>query len=254
VLLAAQLAVEVVHRRGELLAAQLDGAERIRWRRRFERPARTDGAGDTDGDDVPGEIQLTVNAEAEIEFTDLIGSIEPVDSIDPFRPNDQPTAPRTKADDDDGWGSESPWSARDTEYLLQSLVGKGVLSPRMARSFAATIDWARGITAERRLVDAGILSEEEMLAEYCAVNGSEFVCLAACDIDLSVASAIPVEIGLEFGLIAIGRHGDMTTVALSDPQNERALAAVYRNLDAPTYFVMATRADVLAAYERLAAT
>jgi len=94
-----------------------DGLERIRWRRYLEV-----GSADV-GDDA--EIRLRW----------------PPDGL------------RSKAEDE-GWGPEAPWDARDTDRLLSSLLVQGIITEADRKAVVAEVQ-ARGVTAEQTLVEQG---------------------------------------------------------------------------------------------------
>jgi hypothetical protein len=194
------------------IAVEASGVELIRWRRYLAASNR-------------------LTPEAEI---DIAG---PADGL------------RPKAEEE-GFGPEAPWDARDSERLLARLTQDGILGPddesRILFERATT-----GKTVERILIDRDVLGERDVLVSYAEVSGSEFVKLADYPIDPGAAAKIPEDVARRHGAIGIGFRGGLLTVAMSDPQREPwDLADLYSATGAPIYIVVATRGDVLAALDR----
>jgi hypothetical protein len=201
--------MEQVVRRGWDVGVETDGLERIRWRRYL-------AIGTAAFDDG-----------AEITFAGPDGAIRP------------------KAEDE-GWGPEAPWDARDTDRLLANFVERGVIGESDRQAVLAEAV-AQSRTAERILVERGHIGEREMLEAYAQVTGCELLDLRTHPIDPEAMAAIPEETAREYGLIAVGYHFDFLTVATSDPQNVKALRAI--DTIARPYIALATREDVLKTLE-----
>jgi hypothetical protein len=192
------------------IVVESEGMELVRWRRYLAGTA-------------------SINAEGEIEFA---GSRDP----------------RRAKEEAEGKGPEAPWDERDSERLLEVLVDDGELSERDRDALLAARGW--GKTVERALIERGWADEQELLALYADLTGTEFVDLAECSIDPAAASLIPAEIARGYGLIGIGFRGDdLLTVAMSDPQHPRAALDVEAATWRRAYIVVATRHDVLTALE-----
>jgi MSHA biogenesis protein MshE len=108
-----------------------------------------------------------------------------------------------------------------------------------------------GKTAERVLVERGHLPERELLDRYAEVTGCELFDLDEYPIDPEAAALIPEVVARHCGLLAVGYHGEMLAVAMSDPQNLDVVRALEAFADRP-YIALATRSDVLRALDRLA--
>jgi hypothetical protein len=193
------------------VAVQTDGLERIRWRRYLE--IGTDVG-------VDGEIRLAG------PHRDL----------------------RSKAEDE-GWGPEAPWDVRDSDRLLSELVADGILNEADRKAVVAGAA-SRGRTVERTLVDLGHLTDREVLERYAEVNGCELLDLDDYSIDAEVAARIPEQTARRFGLLGVGYHRGLVTVATSDPQGDLAMMAIQSYVGQP-YIVLATKDDVLRALDRL---
>lgn len=194
------------------VAVESGGVELIRWRR-----------------NLAASDRLTPEAEIEIPGP--------------------PAGLRPKVEEE-GIGPEAPWDGRDSERLMADLVEEGTLAPddRDEIIFERT---TTGTTAERNLIDRGLLTEREVLGRYAEVSGCEFVELANYPIDPDAAARIPEDVARRQGAIGIGFRSGLLTVAMSDPQREPwDLAELYASSGSPIYIVVATRADVLAALDR----
>jgi hypothetical protein len=195
------------------IAVESQGVELIRWRRYLTAPKG-------------------LTAEAEI---DLPGAPEEL---------------RPKIEDE-GIGPEAPWDIRDSERLLAALTAEGILDLHEQRRIRSE-SVLTGRTVERILIDRGVLGEREVLTRYAEVSGCEFVDLADYPIDPAAAARIPEDVAREHGAIGIGFSRGLLTVAMSDPQRQPwELADLYAATGAPIYVVVATRADVLAALDRV---
>jgi hypothetical protein len=193
------------------LAVASGGVELIRWRRYLAAPDR-------------------LTAEAELDLSDSPASL----------------APKVE---DEGIGPESAWDRRDSERLLAELGADGILAPREQ---AAILDerTATGRTVERILIEAGVLTECEVLGRWAKLTGSEFVDLAHFPVDPDAAATIPDVVVRRHGAIGIGFCRGLLTVAMSDPQRTSLeLADLYACTGSPIYIVAATRAQVLAALD-----
>ncbi len=84
--------------------------------------------------------------------------------------------------EDDGWGPEALWDARDTDRLLANLLEQGVISESDRQSVLVEAVTQKR-TVERVVVDLGLLGEREMLEEYARVTGCEFLDLRTHRID-----------------------------------------------------------------------
>jgi hypothetical protein len=193
------------------VAIHTDEIERIRWRRYLEVGTRV-GA--------DGEIRLAG------PHRDL----------------------RSKAEDE-GWGPEAPWDPRDSDRLLSDLVADGIVNEADRKAVVAGAA-SRGRTVERTLVDLGHLTDREVLERYAGVNGCELLDLEDYPIDPGAAARIPEQTARRYGLLGVGYHRGLVTVAMSDPQDLNATWAVHDLVGQP-YITLATRDDVLRALDRL---
>jgi hypothetical protein len=191
------------------VAVHTDEIERIRWRRYLEVGTRV-GA--------DGEIRLAG------PHRDL----------------------RSKAEDE-GWGPEAPWDVRDSDRLLSELVADGIIREADRKAVLAEAASSER-TVERTLVDLGHLTDHEMLERYAEVNGCELLDLDDHPIDPGAAARIPEQTARLYGLLGVGYHRGLVTVAMSDPQNLDATWAIQDLLGQP-YIVLATREDVLRALD-----
>jgi hypothetical protein len=156
---------------------------------------------------------------------------------------------RPKAEDE-GVGPEAPWDSRDSQRLIAQLTQEGILRPEDAQAILAERALT-GCSAERNLIERGILSEHEVLFRYAAISGCEFVDLEAYPIDPEAVGEIPEDVARRLGAVAIGFHGELLTVAMSDPQREPwDVADLYAATGSPIYIVVATRADVFRVLDR----
>lgn len=186
------------------------GRTRIQWRRYLE-------------------VDTDVTPDAELR---LAGPSEPL---------------RSKAEEE-GWGPEAPWDPRDTDRLLASLVATGSITEADRKAVLAEADLS-GRTAERSLVDLGLVSDREMLEAYVRVTGSDLVHLPTYPIDRDAAFRVPEEVARRYGLVPVGYRAGLLEVAMSDPQNRQALWEV-ESIRQP-YIVVAPRHEVLWVLDRL---
>jgi hypothetical protein len=192
------------------IIVERDGTEVVHWRRYLE-------------------VSAAVNAEGEIE---LAG----------------PPERRRSKEEMEGWGPEAPWTDRDSERLLASLVAEGAIT-RANRDYALRAHATNGKTLERTLIDMRCVDEHSLLRAYADVTGTEFVSLSDYPMDQAAVEAIPEDLVRRYGMIGIGYRDDLLTVAMSDPQDGRAGLAVEMAVSQGIYIVVATRDDVLAALE-----
>lgn len=85
---------------------------------------------------------------------------------------------------------------------------------------------ATGTPLIKLLTEEGRLSPKQLLSVLAAQSGLAYVDLAAQPLHPEAVNAIPAEVCQRFGLIGVGFDEDKLLVAMGDPKNADALAAV----------------------------
>jgi type IV pilus assembly protein PilB len=140
--------------------------------------------------------------------------------------------------------------ANQTRQLGQLLLEEGKVSP--AQLEAAFAEQRRvGHSLGRVLVELGILTEQELVATLAKQIGMPFVDLSDRTIDPTAASRLPLAMAKRHCALPIGYDGDRLVVAMSDPGNVFAVDDVRAVTGMELRPVVATKADVLAAIDRM---
>ncbi len=109
----------------------------------------------------------------------------------------------------------------------------------------------QGRSMGRILVDGGVLTEGQLVAALAAQIGMDFVELGDVAVDGSAVALVPGTVCRRNMLLPIGFEGGRLVVAMVDPANIIALDDVRRISHLDVKPVVATRADVMAAIDRV---
>ena len=140
--------------------------------------------------------------------------------------------------------------SRRTMQLGELLVEEGKLTAAQLETAAAE-QRASGRSLGRVLVELGMLSESELLSTLAAQVGMEFVDLGSVSIEPTAALRLPEAMARRHAAIPIGIEDGRLVVAMADPGNVVAVDDVRAVAGADIRMVVATRADITAAIDRV---
>jgi type IV pilus assembly protein PilB len=140
--------------------------------------------------------------------------------------------------------------ASQTRQLGQLLLEEGKVTPEQLE--AAVAEQRRvGHSLGRVLVELGILTEQSLVATLAHQIGLPFVDLADHPIDLAAAAKLPIAMARRHSALPIGYDGERLVVAFSDPGNVFAVDDVRAVTGMELRPVVATKADIAAAIDRV---
>jgi type IV pilus assembly protein PilB len=135
------------------------------------------------------------------------------------------------------------------EYVLEVLVENGlVMQDQVDQARESALE--RGGSGVDILMEDGVLSEDDILANLAGLFGMEFVSLLDVDIPAEVRSLVPVETARRYNVVPVYRTDDALTVALSDPLDFDTLDSLRYLLKTPVEGVVARPAEVKAILDR----
>jgi type IV pilus assembly protein PilB len=130
------------------------------------------------------------------------------------------------------------------------LMERGLVS--QAQLDAALLQQSRsGVSLGRALVDAGVISEGDLVSALAAQVGLEFVDLDERAIDPTAAGAINDALTRRYQALPIAWEGRTLVVAMADPSNVLAVDDIRSVTGADVRVVVATRAAIEAAINRV---
>ncbi len=135
------------------------------------------------------------------------------------------------------------------KVLGDVLLERGLVTPAQLRE-AGEKQRELGRSLGRVLVDAGVLTEGQLVAALATQIGIDFVDLAEVVIDGSAAALVPGSVCRRNTLIPVCFEGGRLKVAMADPANVIALDDLRRITHLDIRPVVATRSDVIAAIDR----
>jgi hypothetical protein len=141
--------------------------------------------------------------------------------------------------------------ARHSGRLLGNLLlTRGFLvEPEL--NYALARQAATGAPLGEVLVELGFIGEHdlvELLAEQLRV---EVVDLKRVECDRSVARRLPAYVARRLGALPLRRAGERIDVVMADPTDDEAVGALTERLGSPLRLLLAPRADIDAAIDRL---
>ncbi len=136
------------------------------------------------------------------------------------------------------------------DYVLQLLQEQGLVSPEQVDTVMGSIK-QEGETTLDILVQTGAVTENDVLAMIAAQFGLEFVHVNADAIDENVREIIPRDVARKYGVVPVYAVGNSVTVALSDPMSYDTVDSLRYVLKRNVEAVVAPRAEVKAAVDKL---
>ena len=138
-----------------------------------------------------------------------------------------------------------------TTSFGELLVAQGLIQPEELER-AVAVQQNGGKSLGRVLIEMGAMTEAGLVAGLARHLGLEFVDLAERQIDPNASAAVPEALCRRYGVLPIGFDPSGTlVVATSDPSNVLALDDVRSASGRQVRPVVATRADVMAAIDRV---
>ena len=135
------------------------------------------------------------------------------------------------------------------EYVLEVLVENGlVMQDQVDQARESAVE--RGGSGVDILVEDGVLSEDDILANLAGLFGMEFVSLQDVDIPVEIRALIPIETARRYNVIPVYRTDDALTVALSDPLDFDTLDSLRYLLKTPVEGVVARPSEIKAVLDR----
>jgi type IV pilus assembly protein PilB len=116
---------------------------------------------------------------------------------------------------------------------------------------AVTEQRSSGRSLGRVLVELGLLTEAELLSTLAAQVGMRFVDLGGMTIDPTAAARLPEPMARRHAALPIGFEDGRLVVAMADPGNVVAVDDIRALAGPDIRTVVATRADILAAVDRV---
>ncbi len=136
------------------------------------------------------------------------------------------------------------------DYVLQLLQEQGYVSPEQVGAVMNSIK-QEGETTLDILMQIGAVTEDDVLAMIAAQFGMEYVHVNADGIDPAVKEVIPSDVARKYGVVPVYRTEDSVTVALSDPMGYDTVDSLRYVLKMNVDAVVAPRAEVKAAVDKL---
>jgi general secretion pathway protein E/type IV pilus assembly protein PilB len=133
---------------------------------------------------------------------------------------------------------------------LQLLQEQGYVSPEQVGAVMNSIK-QEGETTLDILMQIGAVTEDDVLAMIAAQFGMEYVHVNADGIDPAVKEVIPSDVARKYGVVPVYRTEDSVTVALSDPMGYDTVDSLRYVLKMNVDAVVAPRAEVKAAVDKL---
>ncbi|MBI2552529.1 type II/IV secretion system protein [Candidatus Uhrbacteria bacterium] len=109
--------------------------------------------------------------------------------------------------------------------FLKFLVSQGLLSNESAREVEQHAS-AEGVAADQLLVREKIISEEELTKRKAVFFGIPYADLTGQRVDPRVLKIIPKHVAENYHVVAFGRDAGELKVAIADPRNFQAMAAL----------------------------
>ncbi|MFC1453270.1 type II secretion system ATPase GspE [Verrucomicrobiota bacterium] len=135
------------------------------------------------------------------------------------------------------------------DYVLEILEKGGLVTPGQVEGAQAE-PGEEGMTTVDLLVDRGIISENEILAEIAAQLGMELVTLEDVDIPADVREAVPSEVARRYNVMPVYKTDNTLAVALSDPLDVDAVDSLRYVLKNHVEAVVAPRGEIKVALDR----
>ncbi len=136
------------------------------------------------------------------------------------------------------------------DYVLQLLLEQGLVSSDQTDAVKNSIK-QEGETTLDILIQTGALTEDEVLSMIAGQFGMEYVHVNADAIDAAVKDVIPRDVARKYGVVPVLASGHSVTVALSDPMGYDTVDSLRYVLKMNVDAVVAPRAEVKAAIDKL---
>ncbi|MBF0521463.1 MAG: Flp pilus assembly complex ATPase component TadA [Candidatus Omnitrophica bacterium] len=104
------------------------------------------------------------------------------------------------------------------EKVLEDLI----ISRKISKSeleFAKEIQYNKGISLDKALIDQGLIQEEELLSLLVQELNVPFVNLSKYKIDPALKEIIPQKVAYQYRIVPLSVLGNVMTIAVSDPLN-----------------------------------
>jgi len=134
--------------------------------------------------------------------------------------------------------------------LGEVLVDSGLITADQLESALAEQD-KQGLSLGRVLVEMGLLTDSQLVGALAARIGMRFVDLSDVAVDGAAVAAVPASICRRYGVLPIGFEDGKLVVAMADPGNVFAIDDIRSLSGLDVRPVVATKADVTAAIDRL---
>lgn len=103
------------------------------------------------------------------------------------------------------------------EYVLQILKEHGAITDAQVQSVLEMPGSHVGASAVDRLIEAGVLTESDILATLAGQFGMEVMSLKGVTLPPEIRDMIPVETARRYKVVPVFKTGETLTVAMSDP-------------------------------------
>jgi len=134
-------------------------------------------------------------------------------------------------------------------YVLEILQENGLIAPEQVVHAEESIVH-EGASVVDKLVEDGVMSEEEILGALAGQFGMEMISLRGLDIPIEVRDLVPVDIARRYKVVPVFKNDDTLTVALSDPLNFDILDTLRYVLRCNVEGVVASRAEINVTLDR----
>jgi type IV pilus assembly protein PilB len=136
------------------------------------------------------------------------------------------------------------------KQLADILLDGGLINPDQLQE-AWDAHQNQGRSLGRVLVDQGVLSESQLVSALAEQIGLQFVDLSEYPVDGAAVAAVPDTVCRRYSVIPIGFEDDRIVVAMADPANIFALDDIRSLTGREVKSVVATKADIASAINRL---
>ncbi|MBM4148140.1 MAG: type II secretion system protein GspE [Lentisphaerae bacterium] len=135
------------------------------------------------------------------------------------------------------------------DYVLEILLERGLVTQERIESAKSANQRFSGSTVDL-LVEAKVLSEEQILAAAASQFGMEMISLKGVDLLPEVRDMVPADVARRYHVVPVFKNDNTLTVAISDPMDFDSLDTLRYLLKCGVEAVVASRAEINVTLDR----
>jgi len=135
------------------------------------------------------------------------------------------------------------------DYVLEILLERGLVTQERIESARSANQRFSGSTVDL-LVEAKVLSEEQILAAAASQFGMEMISLKGVDLLPEVRDMVPADVARRYHVVPVFKNDNTLTVAISDPMDFDSLDTLRYLLKCGVEAVVAPRAEINVTLDR----